>query len=151
MKTTLASNKDVQTGLLFTLLGAIAFYISLDYRFGTTIRMGPGYFPKVLSLLLIGFGAAIAIRGLRRGSDISGPWSWRPLGLLSVAMVLFGLTIERLGLLPALALLFVTSAYAGREFRLREVLVLTATMSLFAVVVFIWGLGLPYPLLAWNW
>ncbi|GAU85342.1 tricarboxylate transport protein TctB [Bosea sp. BIWAKO-01] len=150
MKSDVMRNKDVLSGLLFMGLGSIALYISLDYRFGSTQRMGPGYFPKILSGLLIAFGVAILVKGLRQGGNLAGPWSWAPLFLLTLAMVLFGFTIERLGFVPALALMFLVSAYAGNEFRLREVFVLTAVMSTFAVIVFIWGLKLPYPLFAWN-
>jgi hypothetical protein len=150
MKSDLLRSKDVLAGLLFIGLGSIALYVSLDYRFGTTLRMGPGYFPKILSVLLIGLGIATLVKGLRQGGNLSGPWTWAPLILLTLAMVLFGFTIERLGLLPALAIMFLVAAYAGNEFRLKEVFVLTVVMSVFAVVVFIWGLKLPYPLLAWN-
>ncbi|MDQ2082669.1 tripartite tricarboxylate transporter TctB family protein [Xanthobacteraceae bacterium Astr-EGSB] len=150
MKSDIAKNKDVLAGLLFMAMGSIAFYISLGYRFGTTVRMGPGYFPRVLSLLLVGFGITILIKGIRKRGKLVSQWGWVSVGLLTLAMVLFGFMIEALGLLPALATMFLVAAYAGNEFRLREVFVLTVVMSMFAVVVFIWGLNLPYPLFAWN-
>jgi hypothetical protein len=150
MKSDIAKNKDVLAGLLFMAMGSTAFYISLGYRFGTTVRMGPGYFPRVLSLLLVGFGITILIKGIRKGGKLVSQWGWVSVGLLTLSMVLFGFMIEAVGLLPALATMFLVAAYAGNEFRLREVFVLTVVMSLFAVVVFIWGLKLPYPLFAWN-
>ena len=150
MKSDIAKNKDVLAGLLFMAMGSIAFYVSLGYRFGTTVRMGPGYFPRVLSLLLVGFGVTVLIKGLRKGGKLVNRWGWVSVGLLTLSMVLFGFMIEPLGLLPALATMFLVAAYAGSEFRLREVVVLIVVMSFFAVVVFIWGLKLPYPLFAWN-
>jgi hypothetical protein len=61
-------------------------------------------------------------------------------------MVLFGLLVERAGFVPALVVLVVGSAAAGREFRLGEVVLLTAVLTALSVAVFAWGLGLPYPL-----
>lgn len=150
MKSEIAKNKDVLAGLLFMAMGSIAFYVSLGYRFGTTVRMGPGYFPRVLSLLLVGFGITILIKGISKGGKMVSQWGWVSVGLLTLSMVLFGFMIEAFGFLPALATMFLVAAYAGNEFHLREVFVLTAAMSLFAYVVFIWGLKLPYPLFAWN-
>ena len=150
MKSNLTRNQDALAGLLFIGLGAIGFAIALGYKFGTSIEMGPGYFPRILSLILIGFGIVTFVRGVRSGTEIDGAWAWLPLALLTLSIVLFGFLIERLGLVPALVALFFIAAYAGHEFRAREVLVLTAVMSLFAAVVFVWGLKLPYSLFAWN-
>lgn len=150
MKTSLNRNQDALAGLLFIGLGAIGFAIALGYKFGTSIEMGPGYFPRILSLILIGFGVVTFIRGLRSGTLIDGTWAWLPLALLTLSIVLFGFLIERLGLVPALAALLFVSAYAGHEFKALEVLVLTAVMAVFAAAVFVWGLKLPYSLFAWN-
>ena len=66
--------------------------------------------------------------------------------VLPLSMVLFGVLVERAGFVPALAVLVVGSAAAGREFRLGEVALLTALLTVLSVAVFVWGLGLPYPL-----
>lgn len=150
MKTKLAGDQDALTGLIFMALGAIGLLIAWRYEFGTSTEMGPGYFPRVLSGLLIAFGLVILVRGLRSGVSVDGIWAWVPLALVTLSIVLFGATIERLGLVPAVALLIVVCAYAGHEFKLGEITVLTAVMAAFAAVVFVWGLSLPYPLFAWN-
>lgn len=150
MKPNLSANQDALAGLLFIALGAIGFTIALGYKFGTSVEMGPGYFPRLLSLILVGFGVLILIRGLRHRSSVAGIWAWVPLLLLTLGMVLFGFLVERLGLVPALTALFFVAAYAGHEFKAMEVLVLTAVMSLFAAVVFVWGLKLPYALFTWS-
>lgn len=150
MKTSIFKNQDALAGLLFMGLGGVGFAIALGYKFGTTIEMGPGYFPRILSLVLIGFGIVIFFKGLRSCMPVEGGWAWLPLVLLSAALLLFGFLLERLGLVPALAALFFVSARAGHEFKAREVLALTIVMSAFAAAVFIWGLKLPYSLFAWN-
>ena len=73
-------------------------------------------------------------------------WDWRPVGCIAASMFLFGFLLPRLGLVPALAAMFVVAALGGREFRWREVLALTAVMTAFAVGVFVYLLKLPFVL-----
>jgi hypothetical protein len=120
--------------------------MALDYPFGSALRMGPGYFPRVLAGILMAFGLYVLIRGLRLGEKVQGPWGWKPLAFIIAALVVFGFTMDRLGLIPALVVMFILSALGGHEFRWKEVAILTVVMSAFAVGVFVYGLGLPYPL-----
>lgn len=150
MKLKSISNQDAIAGLIFIVLGAIGLVIALRYSFGAAVEMGPGYFPRVLSIILIVFGAIIFVRGLRSGVRVEGIWAWLPLVFITLSIVLFGAAIERFGLVPAVVLLVAASAYAGHEFKLREVSLLALIMAVFATAVFVWGLRLPYPLFAWN-
>ena len=73
-------------------------------------------------------------------------WRRPPLLMLSIALVSFGFLMEHVGMLPALVVMFFTAAYAGKEARFLEVLVLTVIMCLAATAIVIWGLKLPYDL-----
>ena len=147
MKPELRNNRDFIAGLLFVVLGALAVALARDYPFGTTMRMGPGYFPTVLGGILFLFGVYVLARGIRSGEQVQGEWGWKPLALIALSIVLFGFLLDRLGLVPAtVATLFVAAA-AGREFRWKEVCLLAVVMAAFSVAVFSWGLQLPYPLL----
>lgn len=146
MKTPLGQNRDFLAGLLFLLIGGIAFYVALGYPFGSLQRMGPGYFPRVLSVILIGFGLVTMARGLKSGERVKGRWGALPLLMLTVALVSFGFLMEHVGMIPALVVMFFVAAYAGKKARFGEVLVLTTVMCLAAVAIFIWGLKLPYEL-----
>lgn len=146
MKTALTSNRDVLAGLLFIVIGAGGFLIARSYPFGTLQEMGPGFFPRVLGVVLMAFGAITLLRGLKSGEEVQGAWGWRSLAALCAALVAFGWLMERLGLVPAVLVLVVTSAWAGREFRWIEVLILAVILCLMALAIFVWGLGLPYPL-----
>jgi hypothetical protein len=148
MKFDLRNNKDFLAGLLFMLIGALAVAVARGYPFGTAMRMGSGYFPTVLGGILILLGAFIWVRGILSGEKVKGDWGWKPLALIALAIVLFGALMARFGLIPALVAVFFASALAGREFRFKEVLILTALMSVFAVGVFIYLLKMPYPLFA---
>jgi hypothetical protein len=68
--------------------------------------------------------------------------------VLPLALVLFGVLMTHAGFLPALLVLIFGSALAGPQFRLVEVLLLSAALSMVSVALFVWGLGLPYPLIA---
>jgi hypothetical protein len=147
MKLALRGNKDFWAGLVFAGTGAGAIFIARTYPFGTTLRMGPGYFPRVLGVILILFGIYVMARGLRNFEKIKGNWSVRALIVLPLSMVLFGVVMELGGFIPALAVLIFVSAASGREFKFKEVLLLTVLLTVMSVAMFIWGLGLPYPLI----
>jgi cytochrome c biogenesis protein CcdA len=147
MKLAFRNNKDFWAGLVFAGTGAGAMFIARTYPFGTTLRMGPGYFPIVLSVILIAFGLFVMARGLRKFEQIKGNWSIRALIVLPLSMVIFGVLMELAGFIPALAALIFVSAASGREFKFKEVLMLTVLLGVMSVAMFIWGLGLPYPLI----
>jgi hypothetical protein len=144
---TLASNKDVWAGLLLIATGAAALLIARNYPFGSSLRMGPGYFPVMLGALLIVFGLAILASGLRGTERIGGSWSPRALILLPLALVLFGMFMAHGGFVPAMMALIFVSALASGEFNFVEVLLFSLGLTALSVAVFIWGLGLPYALI----
>jgi hypothetical protein len=146
MKTKLTQNMDFWAGVMFAGTGAAAMWGARGYPFGSTLNMGPGYFPTVLGGLLVVFGLVILVRGLCRSEKIQAGWSIRALVVLPLAVVAFGLLMARAGFVPAMAALVFLSAAAGRQFRLKEVSLLAVFLTALTVILFIWGLGLPYPL-----
>jgi putative tricarboxylic transport membrane protein len=148
MKLGLSNNKDLWAGAMLIATGAATMIIARNYAFGTTLRMGPGYFPTVLGGILILFGLYLVVSGLRSTDEIQGSWPLRAMIVLPLALVLFGVLMTHAGFLPALLVLIFGSALAGPQFRLVEVLLLSAALSVASVALFVWGLGLPYPLIA---
>lgn len=147
MKMAFLRNKDFWAGMMLTGIGTAAMFIARDYRFGSALRMGPGFFPAILGGILIAFGVCIMTVGMKSGEKIQGALSLRALIMLPLSLVLFGVLMEKAGFLPALAVLVFGSAASGREFRFVEVLLLTALLTVASASLFIWGLGLPYPLI----
>lgn len=141
-------HRDIVAGLLFVGIGAFALLVARGYPVGSAMRMGPGYFPVVLGWLLIALGALVGLRAARHADWQPVGWTWKPLAWISLSILLFGFLMPRVGLVPALAAMFPVAAAAGREFRLREVVLLTLVMSAFAGGVFVYGLKLPYRLFA---
>jgi len=149
MKFDWRNNKDFLGGLLLLGFGAIGFYMALDYPLGSALRMGPGYFPRVLSGIIMAFGAFVLIRGILTSEKVKGRWGWKPLAFITVALVAFGFMMDLVGLIPALVVMFFVAALGGHEYKFKEVAILTVAMSAFAVGVFVYGLGLPYRLFWW--
>ena len=137
--------RDFWTGIIYIAFGASAVAIARGYGLGTTLRMGPGYFPTVLGALLVGIGIVSLGRArLRDGSPIEPV---RPAGILAIcgATLAFGLLVRGAGLVVALPLLVVLSARASVHFRWRPTLALAAGLTLFCVAIFLKGLGVPLP------
>jgi len=147
MKIELRNNKDFWTGIMLIAIGAASIFIARGYPFGSTMRMGPGYFPSVLGGILVLFGLYIMAIGLRTSEKITVHCSLRALIVLPLSLVAFGVLMTHAGFIPALAVLIFGSASAGREFKFFEVLLLTVILTMLSVAVFISGLGLPYPLI----
>ncbi|MDA8126925.1 MAG: tripartite tricarboxylate transporter TctB family protein [Deltaproteobacteria bacterium] len=147
MKVAYRNNKDFWSGIMFVVLGCAAMIGARNYPFGSTLRMGPGYLPTLLGGILTVFGIYIGLRGLRRSDTMKGGWSWRALLILPLAMVLFGVLMEYAGFVPALMAVIIASAMATPESRWKEVLLISIGLTALCSVVFIWGLGLTFPLI----
>jgi hypothetical protein len=152
MKLDWRTNKDLWAGIHYIAIGAVAMWIAKDYPFGSALRMGPGYFPTVLGGIMIVFGIYVVWLGLRKDHEkIKGNWSIRALIILPLSMVVFGLLMEHAGFIPAMLALIPVSALAGREFKWLEVSLLTIGLLVASWAGFIYGLGLPYPLIKGIW
>ncbi len=150
MSAPLAQNRDVLAGVFFVAIGVGALLIAQKYPFGAIQEMGPGFFPRVLSVILIAFGVITIYRGLQLKETIKGGWGWIPLAVLALALVGFGWSMEKFGLVPSVVLLTFLSVVAGRNYRWREFLGLTVILCSLAVLIFIAGLGLPYPVFSFE-
>jgi Tripartite tricarboxylate transporter TctB family len=151
------SHKDFASGLMFTAVG-VAFAVGArDYSVGTAARMGPGYFPMLLGVILAVLGLLVTLKSfggkLREGEAI-GAIAWRPLAFIIGANLVFGVLLGGLpsiglpafGLLPAIVALVLLASLGGQEFKLREVLVLSAILAVGSWLTFVKLLNLPFQL-----
>ncbi|WP_137389861.1 tripartite tricarboxylate transporter TctB family protein [Rhodoligotrophos defluvii] len=140
------SLRDIIAGVIFIGFGFAFAIASLGYDLGTALRMGPGFFPLALAILLMVIGGAIAAKALfDAGAEPLGAIPWRGLLLLLAAPIMFGLTIRGLGLAPALFVTTVMSALASRRTSPPLAILLAALLTLFCVAIFIYGLGITVP------
>jgi Tripartite tricarboxylate transporter TctB family len=137
--------KDFYAGLLFMSFGLAALVISRSYPLGAVARMGPGYFPRVLGILLLGLGALLSLSGFRSTVEVLSGWRWRPLVIVLLSVGLFCLTAQWLGLVVASMTLVFISSVASEEFRWKEALISGAIQAVSVVAVFVYGLGMPFP------
>jgi len=139
------SAKDFWSGLLYIFFGLSAIVIALDYGMGTALKMGAAYFPTVLGGLLIVIGSISVIRGfVIRGAPV-GAFAIKGLLMVVGATLLFGLTVRGAGLAIALPVFVILSAAASSRFRWRPTLLMAVGLTLFCVLVFVKGLGVPLP------
>jgi hypothetical protein len=140
------NSKDFWTAIIYITVGSIFLIISRDYPMGSTFKMGPAYFPTVLSSLLIIIGVISLARSfIQQGTPI-GSFTFRGLLLVITATMLFGLIVRGAGLMIALPALVIISASASIRFRWVESLALAAGLTLFCILVFLKGLGVPLPI-----
>lgn len=138
--------KDFFAGLLFIAFGIAAIAVGSDYSLGTAARMGPGYFPRILGILLIALGAALALRALRLSGPPIPAFKWRPLLIVLGSVAVFGLIVNHAGVVLSTIFLIVAASAASHEFRLRESLIAGAALATLAVGVFVIGLKLQLPI-----
>jgi len=142
--------KDFWTGIIYIVIGSIFIFVSQGYPMGTALKMGPAYFPTILSSLLILVGLISLVRSfLEQGTPI-GSFAFKGLLLVTAATVIFGLIVRSAGLLIALPALVIISAYASIKFRWGVSLALAAGLTVFCILVFLKGLGVPLPILG-SW
>ena len=141
------AGKDFWSGVMFMCFAAVGFFVSRSYSLGSASKMGPGYFPMLLVILLALLGLVLFIRSLVAGDYPVPPLSLRPLLFLVISVVVFGLTIEPLGLILSLLLTLVITGIASRESRPIETAILAVSLAALSVAVFHYALQLPLPVL----
>jgi len=124
-------------------------YAMGNYSVGDLRRMGPGFFPAVLGGLIAVFGVLVALPAFFRGGE-GFRFELRPFIMVCVAIGVFAVVLERLGMVAAIFALVFAAAWAKRGMKPFEVLLLAIGLSFAAVAIFIWGLGIPIQAFRWN-
>jgi len=140
------SPKDFWAGVLFISLGILAIWVGSRYALGTAARMGPGYFPRILGIMLISLGAIITFRGIRWDGERIPAFRWRPTIVVLASVVIYGILIGWLGIAISTVLLIVGASAASHEFRFKESVIAGLLLSGLAVGVFVVGLSVQLPI-----
>lgn len=147
MHSTIRSPKDFCAGLIYLAIGLVAIYLGRELPMGTALKMGPSYFPTVLGSLLALIGVISLVRSFMQKGEPIPRFAWKPLLLITVATVVFGLLVRGAGFVIALPIYIIMTAYASVHFRWVPTLVIAAIATLLCSLVFIKGLGVPLPLI----
>jgi hypothetical protein len=144
------STRDLWSGLIYIFVGSSAVLIARDYGMGTALKMGAAYFPSLLGALLILIGTISVVRSfLIQGTPI-GAFAFKGLAFIIGSVVVFGVTVRGAGLVVALPLLVIISALGSTRFRWSPTVTMAAGLTIFCVLVFIHGLGVPLPVIG-SW
>ncbi len=135
---------DFAAGLLFVLFGAAFGLTALGLDMGTTFRMGPGYFPMVLAVILTLLGLAIVYSAIGSVGEAVGAYAWRGMIFILAAPVFFGLTVRGLGFVPSIFCTTLIAAFAGLKLRPLHAVGLAIGVTIFTTLVFSVALGLPF-------
>ena len=141
------NQKDFWSGVMFIVFGVLFIVWSMEYQFGTTQRMGPGYFPTILGILLVFLGILVALPTLKHDSAETHVEriGWRGLLVILGSVVLYAIFLPRLGFVISMATLVILSAMASREFTWKAALLSTVVLGIFSYLVFVKGLELQFP------
>ena len=150
------SQKDFFSGLMFTAVGVAFAWGATKYSLGTGARMGPGYFPTMLGVLMVVLGGVITFKAMvveTEDGDKVGSWAWKPLLFIIAANLLFGLMLGGLpsikfpafGLIVGIYVLTFVASLAGEEFKFKEVAILATILAIMSYLAFIVLLKLQFP------
>ena len=142
------SQKDFFAGLMYMAAGIAFAWGATNYKIGDGARMGPGYFPLMLGVLLALVGVVVTFKSMvveTVDGDKIGKWAWKPLFFILASNLIFGVLLGGLpsvklpsmGLIVAIFALAVVAALAGEEFKLKEVLILAVVLCIISYLAFI--------------
>ena len=144
-------SQDFWSGCAFTAFGAVTVVLAQSLPLGTAARMGPGYFPTVLGVLLAGIGAVMLLKSVvvvANSERIGRIDIWLLLRVL-LAVAAFALLLNPLGIVLTAMIVVVVASWAGHEFRLGEALINGIVLALLSYALFIRALGQTMPV--WPW
>ena len=150
------SSKDFYSGLMYTVVGGAFAIGAMDYNIGTGARMGPGYFPLLLGVILAVIGLVISFKATVSGpkdGDPVGKWAWKQIIFILGANFAFGILLDGLpslgipgmGLIVAIYGLVIISSFARDGATFKESFVLATVLAVGSYVVFVWALSLQFP------
>ena len=143
------NQRDFGAGIMYMVIGLFFAIMATNYPMGTAAKMGPGYFPFYLGILMFLLGVLVAIKafGAKAAIESIPKFNWRIMAQITGAVVLYGLLLPRMGFLVAIVVLVFVAASASREFTWKGTAINAAFLVTFTYSVFVLGLKLQFPLL----
>ena len=143
------SQKDFWSGLMFVAIGLGYAWGATNYKYGSSARPGPGFFPFGLGLLMAILGGMVLFKALvveTEDGEPIGPWAYRPLLIIMASVGLFGYTLPLLGMAVALPIMIVMCSLAGDEFHWKDAIISVVVLTVGSWFIFLYGLKLVIPL-----
>lgn len=140
---TIRNPKDFFTGLLLLATAAVFAYGLTELQIGTAYRMGPGYFPMLLTGLLAVFAIIILVNGFITDGESIGEIPWKALIVVTLSVASYGVTLKGLGFVLSLGLTVLISTFAAERWDAKAAVALTIGLVASCFLIFVKGLGLP--------
>jgi hypothetical protein len=144
MSLRIRDQRSLGAGLLFLAIGGFASWTASGYAFGSARHMGPGYFPMVLSIVLMLIGVGAMLRSLSVEGPPIGRIALRPALCITTGVLVFSAVVDRWGLVPAVIALTLIVGLGSTRVRLLELVAIAVVLAMLAVAIFIHGLQLPF-------
>jgi hypothetical protein len=138
--------KNFLAGLMFITFGLLGLSLSMPLDNGTLSDLGPGYFPRAISALMVLLGAALSATDLLEDGEAVEGWAWKPLVLITLSSIAFAVLLKPVGLVGALAATTMLASAAGTLLRPLALAILVAIMVVANVGIFVFALNMPIPL-----
>lgn len=140
------NRKDFASGLMFVAVGLIFSGVATTYNMGTAAKMGPGFFPFWLGLVLAFLGAIVTLSATSKKAtkETIPSWDWPSVLWVTGSVVLFGVVLAYLGLILSLFVLVFISAMASHEFHWKGTVINAVILNVIAYIAFVWGLKLQF-------
>lgn len=139
--------KDFASGLMFMIIGGFFAVIARGYQMGTAAKMGSGYFPFWLGVMLATIGLIVLLKSLSPKAEEHdfGKWDWKTIAWVTGAVIVFAVILQYIGLILSVVVLVFFSALASHEFNWKQTLVNATVLIVMVYFAFIWGLKLQFP------
>ncbi|CAH1653552.1 tripartite tricarboxylate transporter TctB family protein [Chelatococcus asaccharovorans] len=139
--------KSLGAGLMFMLMGGgLILYALLTLDSGTARKMGPGYFPVMIGSFLLVIGVLVTAQQSNVSRIAIRSWPWRQITLVTAAILIFAVGLERLGFLAATFAMAFVASLADERTEYPGAALIGAAITIFCTAVFYWGLGIPFKL-----
>jgi hypothetical protein len=141
------NKEDFASGLMFIAFGAFFAILARSYQMGTPAKMGSGYFPFWLGVVLILLGLFVLIKSFAADMEESsfGKWDWKTLIWITGSVLLFAIVLDYVGLIISILILVFASAYASHEFNWKQTFISSIILIGICYFAFVWGLKLQFP------
>jgi hypothetical protein len=143
------NQRDFGAGIMYMVIGLFFAIIATRYQYGTAAKMGPGYFPFWLGMLMAAMGLLVLIRSMGAKAKIEAipKFNFKVIGLITGSIILYGILLPKMGFIVAVLVLVMIASSASKEFSWKVALINAVVLIAFTYSVFVIGLKLQFPLL----
>ncbi|MBY0436744.1 MAG: tripartite tricarboxylate transporter TctB family protein [Burkholderiales bacterium] len=138
------AGQGLGAGLMFICLGGLGLWFGRGLAVGSAQEMGPGYAPALVCWGMVLVGTLVLARSLLRGTVAIEAASPRAVFGIVAALGVFAATIGNLGLVLSSLVTVAVACLIEPKLRWKEVALLSAGLSIAAVVLFVFVLRIPF-------